>query len=208
MLGLPEEMDREFVLIHEFYHAISAPDELTDPQQSYEQPNALVWLLEQQGYTKKQLKDTIHSWNKFFYDEAGYCKDFNKEWGGLEKGIDEFSKNHSSFLSSICQELENHSYYMGTLTILAEVTMKEFAEMMQPYKKITFHKDAMVGIFNPWNGSGSVLEIELDKPLTVPSSMIYDVQVEGVKPSYSYLLDDVYGLIGSAWKAPLSIEKA
>jgi hypothetical protein len=66
----------------------------------------------------------------------------------------------------------------------------------------------MIGIYNPWNGSGSVLEIELEKDLVFTTDMIRDIQIEGVKPDFEWTVDNTYGLIGSCWKAPKSIEDA
>ena len=94
------------------------------------------------------------------------------------------------------------------MTILAKVNMYEFAEMMKPGREITFGKDAMIGIYSPWNGGGSVLEIELEKELVVSSDKIWDVQIEGVTPDYQYSVNASYGLIESCWKEVTSIKEA
>jgi len=62
----------------------------------------------------------------------------------------------------------------------------------------------MLGIYNSWNGSGSLLEIELEKPLTLSSKDIFKIQIEGSRYCYEYTVDQTYGLIGSCWK-PVSL---
>lgn len=67
-------------------------------------------------------------------------------------------------------------------------------------------KGSMIGVFAPWNGSGSVLGIELDKDLTFKREDIYDTQIEGAKPDYGYTVDQTCGLVSSAWQNPKAIE--
>ena len=207
LLGTPEERNCEFTLIHDQYLAMADPDEVWSPEESHLAHTGISWLLEQQGYTMDDLSLTMMDYNQFFNSDD--VPDVAKNENGKELPLDDriavFNQTHSRFLTSVCQELENHTYSMGVLTILAKVSMYEFAEMMQRDREITFAENVEIGIFNPWNGSGSVLEIDLDKPLTVPSSLIFDVQIEGVKPEYTYTVDDAYGLVESAWKKPVAI---
>lgn len=67
-------------------------------------------------------------------------------------------------------------------------------------------KGSMLGVFAPWNGSGSVLDIELDKELTFKREDIYDVQIEGAKPDNGYTVNQTYGLVSGAWQKPEAIE--
>lgn len=56
----------------------------------------------------------------------------------------------------------------------------------------------MCGLYDPWSGGGSVLEIELDKDVKLPIKYTIFC-VEGCK-MHGYDIDEVYGLIGSCWK--------
>lgn len=59
-------------------------------------------------------------------------------------------------------------------------------------------KETMCGLYDPWSGGGSVLEIELDKDVKLPIKYAIFC-VEGCK-MHGYDIDEVYGLIGSCWK--------
>ncbi len=147
-------------------------------------PSGLSRLLEAQGYTMKDLRNAMDSYQKHGYPES--------------------KQDKPQFLLSLCQELENHTYSMGCITVLAEMTMYELAKLLRNDTQITFPTNAMLGIYNSWNGSGSLLEIELEKPLTLSSKDIFKIQIEGSRYCYEYTVDQTYGLIGSCWK-PVSL---
>lgn len=148
--------------------------------------NGLTWLIKQQGYTAEDLKKVM-----------------------------EGEESSSKFLNSVCEELANHTYSMGCLTILVKSNLEEYCDIFKRDEKtkklipkeLVLPKDIMLGIFNPWNGSGSMLEIKLEKDLVLPTELIWDCQIEGVKPGYTYSVDNVYGLIGSCWKESLGIRE-
>ena len=210
MLATDEERNRDCCGIHEQYLAMEDPGNVWNAQETLAEKTGLSWLLEQQGHSMAELQATLKDYNFFFYDDAGYYKSraAAKEKVSLSGVLDEFNKTHNPFLTSVCQELENHTYNMGVMTVLAKMTVKEFIEMQSGQKEVTMPKNCDIGIFNPWNGSGSCLEIELEKPLVFSSDLIRDVQIEGVKPQWEYTVDDTYGLIGSCWKEPVSIKEA
>lgn len=208
LLGTDFERNSDFIDIHENLARQIDKEAFAEMQEDVkkygtviEQPdNALVWLMKQQGYTMEDLKQVKEEYDTFLEKAP--------EGNGYNQTYDEFRKTHSPFLTSICQELENQSYAMGCLTVLMKSTLNEMAEILEKdtdtgervSKEIVLPKDTMVGIFNPWNGSGSVLEIELEKELVLPTELIWDMQLEGVKPEWTYTVDDVYGLVGDAWK--------
>lgn len=195
MLATDEERDQDCGSIFEQYIALTAPGEVGNVEGILAEKTGLTFLLEQQGYTLEQLTEVMEEYNEFFYDKDGYLrKDLP------ENSYSVFEQTHSKFLTSVCQELENQRYSMGVMTVLAKMSLKDFIGLQSGDKEVSFGKDAMLGIFNPWNGSGSVLEIELEKDLVFPSSLIRDIQIEGVKPEFEHTVNDVYGLIGSCWK--------
>lgn len=56
----------------------------------------------------------------------------------------------------------------------------------------------MCGLYNPWSGGGSVMEVQLDKDVRLPV-MFAEICVEGCK-SRGYDVGEVYGLCKDCWK--------
>lgn len=199
MLGLPQERNRDFGTIREQIEALGSNDLSSSAREaSLEEETGLRWLVLQQGHTMKELDEMVHAYVNFWDSpEAEGLK--------YDQKLEKFRSTHGPFLTSVCQEMLNTSNYMNTMTVLTKMSLTDFVEFMQPGKEIVLPKDSMVGIFNPWNGGGSTLDIELEKDLIVPSGLVYDIQIEGVKPDYQYTVDDVYGLIGSCWKSATAV---
>ncbi len=110
-------------------------------------------------------------------------------------------KSIPNSLSPLCRELEGLSYDMNALTFLVDTTLDELCMLCGPEPAVmAIQKGTMVGLFNPWNGSGSYLEIELEKEVLIPSKMVFRIQIEGAKNKYGYTVNQTYGLVGSAWK--------
>lgn len=214
MLQTPEDRDKNHNLIHYQYLAMARPDELTDssPEGLAEllaQDSYLKRLVEQQGHTMAELSETMGAYMRDFYDPDGHPAQYRDENGKslpYETRIDLFTAGRSRFLTSLCEELDNQNYSYGCLTVLAEVSMKDFAEMMKPGAEISMPCDAHAGIFAPWDGSGSILGIQLAKTLVFPREDIYDIQIEGVRPDFGCTLDHDYSLTRGCWKAPVSIK--
>lgn len=168
-------------------------------------------LVEQQGYTMDDLSAVAKDFFHDFYGEDGEPESFsftdeNGEKISYDKRFDTFTATHSKFLSTVCQELDNMGYSFGVVTVLANMSMNDYAKMLQQGSEVTMPKGCMLGVFAPWSGSGSVLEIELDKDFTFKREDISDVQIEGVKPDQGYTVDQTYGLVSSAWQKPKTIE--
>lgn len=175
------------------------------------QDSMIKRLVEQQGYNMDDLSAVAKDYFHDFYGEEGKPESFsfadeNGEKLSYDKRFDMFTTTHSKFLSTVCQELDNLSYSFGVVTVLANMSMKDYAKMLQQGSEVTMPKGTMVGLFAPWNGSGSVLGIELDKDMTFKRDEIYDTQIEGAKPGYGYTVDQTCGLVSSAWQKPKAIE--
>lgn len=147
--------------------------------------NALSYLITQQGYDV----DTV-------------MKAYKNE-----------KKTGNKFVDSVVNELYNHTYTMGVTTVLCRIGGKEALELLDAIAKgkgsITFPKESMLGIYNSWLGSGSMLDIELDKDFTVPTKMVHETQIEGIRRGdrrYCYTVDETYGLVGSAWVEGVSVD--
>lgn len=152
---------------------------------------SLVWLAKQQGYTKGQLRKAL--------DDGDMA-------------------NPKGFLESCRVEAANMSSHMQTLVFLVKMNLKTLMKinhLIQIREKgghkydateypncgyITLSKDTMCGLFDPWNGGGSVLEINLEKDVKIPIKFIRSCLPDG---GDGYGIDDVYGLCGSCWKDTL-----
>lgn len=128
------------------------------------------------------------------------------------------TSQHSKFLSSIENELNNA--YDGDchcLTVLASASLDDLDKLADillkketANQKITVSKDCEIGLFAPFVGGGSTLEIHLDKDFEIPVDMLYDVQIEH-SGNYSglhgfYTVDSVYSLVSSCWRANMKFE--
>lgn len=150
--------------------------------------SSILWLVEQQGYTRKML---------------------DKARGDMEMIEGE------GFLSSVVDELNNCSSDTNTLTFLVRMTLDELLDLKTAINEekeinksqvlserkgtgyITLSKDIMCGLYDPWNGGGSTLDIALDKDVIVPLKAIFSLQVDGSEP---YDVGHVWGMCGSAWR--------
>ena len=113
------------------------------------------------------------------------------------------------FISSIYKELENNPYPNGsTMTFLVELPLRTLLDILYNQRlskevgskpmEIAIPKDTMCGLFNAWNGSGSLLEVKLPRDISIPVDKL-EFQVEGANIYYRYSVDEVYGLVSSAW---------
>lgn len=115
----------------------------------------------------------------------------------------------NAFIRSVREEInENSSEAMSELCALVRIDgqqMLDFIEKRNEAKdSLVLPKDyATVGIFNQWAGCGGMLDIRLEKDAVLPLSMVREFQIEGVRGDTNlwggYTVDEVYGLVGSAW---------
>lgn len=147
----------------------------------------IVWLARQQGYTKTQL------------------------WKALREGD---IKDPHGFLETMRQEVANCASHMMTLTFLVEMSLSDLIELNRLIKLqdrnghfydatknpdcgyIIIDKKTMTGLYDPWGGGGSVLEIELDKDVRLPIRFIRSALPDG---GDGWSIGSVYGMCGSAW---------
>lgn len=150
----------------------------------------LYWLAKQQrrlGLLQKEITKSDHYSN-------GDCKE-------------------SKFVSSCITELVNLPSYMGALTFLVEMNLQDAIKILQtlkdneknyswynpqdtkdcPFGYVTLDKSTECGLYDRWNGSGSVLEIELERDVKIPLHFITSIDTDDD-------IQRVYGLCGSCWK--------
>lgn len=127
------------------------------------------------------------------------------------------------FINSCIEELENLPSHMATLTFLVHMKLFDYFELreaIQSEKKLndsynfeqrkgkgylTLSKDTMCGLFDVWSGGGSLLEIKLDHKVELPIKCIWKAEIETGKSEYGYSVDNVYGLVRSAWDGEVEV---
>ena len=151
---------------------------------------SIVWLARQQGYTKTQL------------------------WKALKDGD---MADPKGFLQSMRVELANLPSHMATLTFLVKMSFRQLLELnkaiamqdangrvydatkRQNCGYIVLGKETECGLYDPWSGGGSVLEIQLEKDVRLPIRFIRCALPDEGGYAYEYSIGSVYGLCGSAW---------
>ena len=155
---------------------------------------SLVWLCQQQGYKKCQLQKVINSEDKL----------------------------QNKFLDSVYDELANESGSMNTLTFLVTMTLQQLVNLNAAIKKregkghfydasersdcgtITISKNTFTGLFDPWNGGGSLFDIVLDTDVVLPIKFIRSALPDG---GDGYGVDNVYGWAAQAWRGEVKGEQ-
>lgn len=154
----------------------------------------IVWLAKSQGYNKTQL------------------------WKALKDGD---MADPKGFLQSMRVELANLPSHMSTVTFLVKMSFRQLLELNEAIRwrerqggrkydpkdyphcgYIVLGKDTMCGLFDPWGGGGSVLEVQLERDVKVPIRYIWMAIPDEAK-GHGYQVGDVYGLCGSAWQDTL-----
>lgn len=111
------------------------------------------------------------------------------------------------FIKSFYQEMLNADIeytYSHFMVFLAEMSIEDYYKLRNGESKMIF-RSGTCGIFDAVQGSGSVLEVGLQKPFEIDFSKEEDdcfegsrIQVESI-PCYGYSVNSVYGLVGRAW---------
>jgi|GEM_PF-558156 len=151
--------------------------------------SSLVWLMKQQGYDMTAI--------------TGFVENENMQGSKLFK--------------SIYQECRNTGTCMNALTFFAKLTLKEALRLHEHSNNIQFNergyvksyeeKDARIGeitldksivcgLYDPWNGSGSLLDIELEHDVALPLKYIDSAMPDGCR---GCSVSRIYGMSRSFW---------
>ena len=147
-------------------------------EKGIDKPASLVWLAETQGYSLEQLREALAE-------------------GDVE--------NPQGFLQSVRQEAQNMSSHMAQLVFLCTASLSELLNWNTDKTALSIPRDIDCGLFDKWNGGGSVLEIQLEKPITIPAEYIQEFTPD-VSAHYTYGVDDVYGLTAECYRARVKQE--
>lgn len=151
---------------------------------------SLLWLAEQQGYSREQLLRAVN-----FGETDG-----------------------STFLQSVDNEMiEAPGQSLQTVTFLVEMSLADLLKINELLKKrdkdgphydtrlapdcgtLTLGKDTVCGLFDFISGGGSILEVELERDVVIPIKYIYRAVPDVNSPGF-YSVDAVYGMCESQWK--------
>lgn len=141
----------------------------------FEKESSLLWLINQQGYTEEQLQEAYEL--------------------------------NNSFLKSIENEMENVTTSMNALTFFVNMTFKDYINLKEKIAEnkeyiIKIPKKAECGLVDYWHGAGSLLSIELEKPVEIPAKYIWTINLDDNIGSYG--VGEIYG-DDSMWSAELVI---
>lgn len=147
--------------------------------------SGIVWLAKQQGYTLDQVVETL--------------KD-----GDIEKP--------KTFLETVLQEVAN-GYGCEALTFCVKMTLGQAIDLKEKMKSnpngsIVIDKRVECGLFDPWEGGGSVLEIACEKDVEIPFENIWKFYVDARRSNRYDSIHNVYGTDSGIWRDCLKEIKA
>ena len=147
--------------------------------------SGLVWLAKQQGYTLDQVVKIL--------------KD-----GDIAEP--------KTFLETVLQEVAN-GYGCEALTFCVKMTLGQaiaLKEQMEsnPNGSIVLDKRVECGLFDPWSGGGSVLEIACEKDVEIPFENIWKFYIDERRSNRYDSIHNVYGTDSSSWRDCLKEIKA
>ena len=145
----------------------------------------IVWLAKQQGYTLEQVVEIL--------------KD-----GDIAKP--------KTFLETVLQEVAN-GYGCEALTFCVKMTLGQATALKEKMKSnpngsIVLDKRVECGLFDPWEGGGSVLEIACEKDIEIPFKNIWKFYIDARRSNRYDSIHNVYGTGDSIWRDCLKEIKA
>lgn len=145
----------------------------------------IVWLAKQQGHTLEELIESLK---------------------------DEEYVNPNKFISSLAAEIFN-GYGCEALTFCVKMTLGQaiaLKERMEsnPNGSIVLDKRVECGLFDPWEGGGSVLEIACEKDVEIPFENIWKFYIDERRSNRYDSIHNVYGTDSSIWRDCLKEIKA
>ena len=139
--------------------------------------SGLVWLAKQQGYTLDQVVKILKDG-----DIAG----------------------PKTFLGTVLQEVAN-GYGCEALTFCVKMTLGQAIALKErmksnPNGSIVLDKGVECGLFDPWDGGGSVLGIACEKDVEIPFKNIWKFYIDARRSNRYDSIHNVYGTDSSLWR--------
>ena len=147
--------------------------------------SGLVWLAKQQGHTLDELVEILK---------------------------DEDNVSTNEFLASISSEVYN-GYGCEALTFCVKMTLGQAIALKEKMKSnsnglITIDKRVTCGLFNPWDGNGSILDIACKKDIEISFENIWKFYIDESRSNRYDSIHNVYGTDSSLWRDYLKEIKA
>ena len=138
----------------------------------------LVWLAKQQGYTLEEVVEALNS--------------------------NPTIQQMKLFPFSINNEVYN-GYGCEALTFCAKMTLGQAIDLKEKMKSnpngsIVLDKNITCGLFNPWDGSGSILDISCEKDVEIPFENIWKFYIDEKRSRNCDSIHNVYGTTDAFWK--------
>ena len=143
-----------------------------DPEEPIDDKASLVWLAKTQGYTKEDLYNAVYSEDKI----------------------------ESKFLSSVRRECANIVSSINALVFCVRMSLEDALTLNSVFEKphsIILNTGVTCGLYDSWSGGGSTMEIELEKPISIPLDIIHTALPDGCNEHYS--IKNCYGVCDSFW---------
>lgn len=137
----------------------------------------IVWLAKQQGHTPEELVEFLK---------------------------DEEYVNPNKLISSIVAEVFD-GYGCEALTFCVKMTLGQAIALKEKMKEnpngsIVLDKNVTCGLFNPWDGSGSILDITCEKDVKIPFENIWKFYIDEKRSGNCDSIHNVYGTTDVFWK--------
>lgn len=109
--------------------------------------------------------------------------------------FDEEKRKNSKFLTSVYEELFDYTNDLSYTTLTANPKSRNSDKILDLYfnKTGVLKKGTLVGLFQPFAGSGSGFSIELEEDLVLTPDLVHDVRLSGSRNDDFYTPDEVYG---------------
>ena len=104
--------------------------------------------------------------------------------------IEELLDKDSLFLNSFLEEINNTSYEPIVYLVHRKMSLSDIKDLLEK-EILTISTDDVIGLFNPIQGGGSIIDIQLEKDVDIPLDYIYLSNV--YNSSYGYSSVSVYG---------------
>ena len=139
--------------------------------------SGIVWLAKQQGYTLEELVEILKN-------------------GDI--------KEPKTFLETVLQEVAN-GYGCEALTFCVKMTLGQAIALKEKMKSnpngsIVLDKRVECGLFDPWEGGGSVLEINCEKDIEIPFENVWKFYIDESRSNRYDSIHNVYGTDSSLWR--------
>ena len=135
-----------------------------------EDDSSLLWLVNQQGYTKKQLFES------------------------LDNTVNVVNCVDSKLLETIYDECINTTTSMNALTFFVKMTIQELIEYKSKPWDLTLKKDVKCGLVDFWNGAGGILGIEVEHEVVIPTDKVRSFTIDGAD---GYGVSEIFGICSS-----------